>query len=530
MTRMNDVSGRTRRRYPPPVQFPLWIACALLLPVGAPGANAPLVQWQKTYGGTNTDNLTYVAPTGDGGYVFCGSSFSGVSGNKTSTNSGDYDCWVFKVDANGDKLWDRCYGGTNTDSCSSIVQSTNDGSLFVIGISFSKASGTKASTNYGGSDGWVLKLDANGNKIWDRSFGGTNLDGLSRAVLRSDGGLLLGGISISGASGSKTSSLIGSFDAWLVRLDASGNPLWDVSLGGTLSDSVTGMQNCRDNGVILAGTSSSSISGTKTSANYGSGDFWLVKLDAAEAVQWDKSFGGSLNDSVASVRQTADNGFLIGGTSSSPVSGNKTSPNLGGDDYWVVRTDSSGNKLWDASFGGSTNDTLRSLELTDDGGCILGGNSLSGISGNKTSPNYGGTDIWIVKLDATGAKQWEMSLGGDQDDDLYQIQPLGGDAYILAGSSHSGISGNKITPQFGPGNDAWIILLAPPLPSLSVAEVANHLVLSWPSPSSGFGLEQSTNLAAASWVGVTNTPADDGTNRSVTLPLDSVRAFYRLRR
>jgi hypothetical protein len=525
---MNDVPSPTRRNFSLPVLFPLCL-CGALLPVCALAVTPPVVQWQKTYGGTNTDNPTCVLPTGDGGFVFGGSSFSGVSGNKTSTNSGDYDCWLFKLDANGEKLWDRCYGGTNTESCGSIVQTTPDGGFFVMGISFSKASGTKTSTNYGGSDGWLLKLDADGNKVWDQSYGGTNLDGLSKLVVRGDGGLLMGGSSMSGASGNKTSSQIGVFDAWLVRLDAGGNKLWDASLGGTSSDGVGSMQNCRDNGVIFAGTSSSPVSGTKSSANYGSGDFWLVKLDSSETQQWDKSFGGSLNDSVACVRQTSDDGFLIGGTSSSPISGNKTGTNYGGDDYWVVRTDSSGAKLWEASFGGATNDTLRSLELTDDGGCILGGNSLSGISGNKTSPNYGGTDIWIVKLDATGAKQWEMSLGGDKDDDLYQIQPLGGGAYILAGTSYSGISGNKTSIQYGPGADGWIIKLAPPLPNLAVARLANNLVLSWPSPSTGFGLEQNTNLATATWIDVTNTPTDDGTNKSVTLPLDSARKFYRLR-
>jgi len=217
----------------------------------------------------------------------------------------------------------------------------------------------------------------------------------------------------------------------------------------------------------------------------------------------------------------------LGGFSSSGATGNKTSAGYGGSDFWVIKTDSNGNKVWENSFGGSTNEELRALALTSDGGYLLGGYSASPVSGNKTSTNYGGADIWILRLDSNGNKLWEQTFGGTNDDYLYRLQETQDGGIILGGYSSSLVSGNKTSTNYGL-SDFWLIKLVIPRPQLNIARSGAQVVLSWPSPSSGFGLQQNSDLTTTNWTTVTSMPMDDGTTKSVKLDAAGSRLFYRL--
>src|SRR3989442_3902953 len=128
-------------------------------------------------------------------------------------------------------------------------------------------------------------------------------------------------------------------------------------------------------------------------------------------IQWQRTYGGSGFEAGSAILQMKDGGYILGSTSSSSPSGNKTSPNYGSNDFWVVRLNRSGEKVWEKTFGGIGNDYLAALRQTSDGGFILGGRSDSPPSGNKTSPNYGSSDFWIVRLSTSGEKLWEESFG-----------------------------------------------------------------------------------------------------------------------
>lgn len=190
-----------------------------------------------------------------------------------------------------------------------------------------------------------------------------------------------------------------------------------------------------------------------------------MRLDTNGNRIWDQSFGGSSWDDLYSVQQTADGGFILGGRSQSGLGGNKISPNFGGQDYWVVRLDTDGNKLWERSFGGTSGDLFGQVCQTADGGFILVGGSPSGTSGNKTSLGFGNQDIWLVRLDAQGNKLWEQAYGGSDGDTAASIQQTSDGGFILGGASFSRADGNKTTPVFG-GLDLWIIKLSPEPPSL----------------------------------------------------------------
>lgn len=488
--------------------------------------SVPQVEWQRSYGGTNTDFLFGLAQATDGGYFLVGNSYGPASGIKTSTNYGDYDGWVVKIDGNGNIIWEADFGGTNTDQISA-VQQTADGGCVVAGLTFSGISGNRTNNWNGSSDAWVMKLDANGNRQWEKCYGGTSIDSFNYIQTNSEGGYFVCGTSMSGISGNKTTASFGFTDSWVYKLDANGNKAWEKAFGGTGGEGALCVDATRDGGCVIGGPSSSGVNGNKTSPNYGGNDYWIIKLDTDGNKQWENSFGGTSSDTLVKLLQTPDDGYILGGYSSSGISGNKTSPNYGGSDFWVIKLDSGGNKIWEASLGGNTNEELRGLTLTSDGGYLLGGYSASSVSGNKTTQNFGGADFWLVKLDTSGNKVWDQTFGGTNDDFLYALRPTADNGFILGGYSLSPPSGNKTSPSYG-GNDFWVIKLTTK-PRLSATLSGQQILISWPSTFTGYVLEQNLNLGSANWSGVGTSPTDDGTNWTVALDRQSKAGFFRLR-
>ncbi|MEL6866612.1 MAG: T9SS C-terminal target domain-containing protein, partial [Bacteroidota bacterium] len=189
---------------------------------------------------------------------------------------------------------------------------------------------------------------------------------------------------------------------------------WDQRFGGDQFEELTKIQNTSDGGFILGGSSNSAISGDVSEANMGQSDFWMVKTDSLGNKLWDKRFGGSGTENLQYIEQTTDGGYILGGWSFSDMGGDKSENNRGfpwTSDYWIVKTDALGNKVWDRTFGGSENEQLWHVEQTTDGGYIMGGWSISGISGDKTEANKNSSgfsfDYWVVKTDHMGIKQWD---------------------------------------------------------------------------------------------------------------------------
>jgi hypothetical protein len=176
-----------------------------------------------------------------------------------------------------------------------------------------------------------------------------------------------------------------------------------------------------------------------------------------------------MGDLLRYVQQTTDGGYIVGGSSSSPISGDKTQDSIGWDDYWIVKTDSLGNIMWQNTIGGTHWDKLETIHQTTDGGYILGGISLSNISGDKTENCIGGWDFWVVKTDSIGNILWQNTIGGDSDEGsnvtnqpLLELTSDGG--YILGGFSESNISGDKTENSMGLF-DYWIVKLTPDITS-----------------------------------------------------------------
>jgi len=354
------------------------------------------IQWQNTIGGNSGDGLYSVQQTTDGGYILGGVSTSNISGDKTENSQGYIDYWVVKLDSSGNIQWHNTIGGNSDDYLTSIQQTT-DGGYILGGWSNSNISGDKTENSQGDYDYWVLKLDPTGNIQWQNTIGGSINDQLYSIQQTIDGGYILGGWSNSNISGDKTENSQGT-DYWVVKLDASGNIQWQNTIGGSFLDYLNCMQQTSDGGFILAGSSQSGISGDKTEDSQGGSDYWVVKLDAFGNIQWQNSIGGNSDDYLTSIQQTIDGGYILGGYSNSGISGDKTENYQGLYDYWVVKLDATGNIQWQNTIGGNSWDELISIQQTNDGGYILGGHSSSGISGDKTENSQGDYDYWVVKL------------------------------------------------------------------------------------------------------------------------------------
>jgi hypothetical protein len=421
----------------------------------------PRTQWDRSYGGTGWDSLEALLAMPDGGLVAAGYSDS-VLGDRHSGAYGLSDAWVVRLNSSGDLLWERSFGGGLYDRAKSVAM-TSDGGFIVGASSSSSFNGNKNSPNFGKTDYWLIRLDGDGNKIWDRSFGGLEEDYLQTVLQTSDGGFLLAGTSGSRPGGTKTSTnfsgLLFGYDFWVIRTDSDGNKLWEQSYGGTESEYLRSAVAAGDGGFLLAGTSYSGTNGNKTVDQIGYGDYWVVRIDGDGTVVWQASFGGESSDSLECAAKTADGGFVLGGLSYSDPGLAKTSPGFGSGDYWVVRIDAQGNPLWDAAFGGESYDSLSSIQELAGGGFVLGGSSYSFPSGNRTSVSRGRTDFWVVRLSASGEKVWEQSYGA-LDDDLCQsaIQTSDG-GFAFGGYSYSRPRSGKSAPLLGQA-DFWIVRTA----------------------------------------------------------------------
>jgi hypothetical protein len=270
--------------------------------------------------------------------------------------------------------------------------------------------GETVSYGSGFYDAWLLKIDSSGNEQWNKTFGGSEKDGGRSGQQTSDGGYIIGGYADSyGFPG---------HDGWLLKTDAFGNEQWNYTYGGPSTDGFFSAVQTADNGFIG--------SGYETSFGTGGYDAWLVKTNAFGILQWDKSFGGGGTEHGMSVNQASDGGYIIAGDTSSY--------GAGGTDLWLIKTDTFGNEQWNHTFGGSNNDWGGSVFQTSDGGYI--------VSGDTMSYGTGGFDVWLIKTDEFGYEEWNMTYGEPLSDDTgYCVHQTSDGGYIVAISSTSYITG-----------------------------------------------------------------------------------------
>lgn len=415
-----------------------------------------LIQWQNTIDAEGSDKLSVMYQTLDRGYICAGTSASNASLDKTEDSNGDGDFWIVKLDSVGELEWQNTIGGSLVENLYTADETMDKGHILG-GRSYSSISGDKTEDSKGKSDYWVVKLDSNGVIDWQKTIGGSSWDELKSIHQTYDGGYICGGISSSGVSGDKTESLKGVYDYWILKLDPIGNIEWQKTIGGNDFDQLTSIKQTFDKGYVVGGYSPSDASYDKTESSLGNDDYWILKLDSVGSIEWQNTIGGNSWDELNEVIQSSDGGYLLAGTSYSNATGDKTEDTFGNADYWVIKLDLNGQILWQNTIGGGSTDQLYSIQETNNGEILIGGTSYSNMSGEKTEDNHGSNDYWILMLNSIGEVQWQKTIGGAYSDHLYTVVESNDGGYVLAGYSDSDISGDKT--EDSESHAYWIVKL-----------------------------------------------------------------------
>lgn len=350
-------------------------------------------EWNKTFGGDGIDAAQCIRATSDGGFIIAGA----------MTVSSDTNAWVMKVNAFGQLQWQKTFGGLGYD-CAYAVEQTADGGFIVVG---------ETPTN--NADVWATKLSKTGEPVWEKTFGGSEADRAVCISITSDGGYIIGATT--------TSSGTGDNDGWVLKLTSTGDLAWQTTIDAGGDEVIHALQVTFDGGIIVAG-SITSVTETQ--------DAWIFKLDQAGQMLWKKAYQGGGNDVAASIVETNDGGFLAA------VNREMAS----GQDIWLIKIDGAGAWGWEKIIDLSPEDTVTALSQAKDGGYVLTGSvSSDGLQ----------TDVFLLKIDATGTYQWDKTFGGTADDVASSLclAPAGG--FAVAGR----------TSSFGAGqSDAWLIKTA----------------------------------------------------------------------
>jgi len=404
-------------------------------------------KWVSCFGGTEWDEATGIMQV-DSTYWVVGS---------TESNDGDIsychgydDVWLLNLDKNGNLISEKTYGGSKGEGPFTTILKLND-SIFYIASGSNSSDGDISNNPWPGPLGnyWILKINNRGDILWERMCGGSDIELIENALITTDGGIIALGISSSFDGDITDPHGIGQYDIWMIKLGSDGQKQWELSLGGRGNETYGSIIQTSDGGFLVAGNTDGMGGGNFDSScnfhNPGSGydDAWVIKLDTAHEIEWQQCYGGHYGDSFGNAIELPDGYIFLGDTESNDgdVTGFHVPPQIYMGDIWVVKTDKTGNLLWQKCLGGTNSDYAYTIFTTTDGGYMIVGSTRSS-DGDVTG--YHGThgwsdDIWFAKIDSVGNLLWQYCYGAQYDEFLYRgvVQKSDWD-YVLAIGTNSG--------------------------------------------------------------------------------------------
>jgi hypothetical protein len=413
------------------------------------------IQWQRCLGGTLDEAGFSIKTMFDSGYLVGGIAISN-DGDVSGNHSNQTDFWFIKLDTLGDIEWKKCYGGSDVDYLNNSNLTQDSG--FV-------AAGYTGSTNgdvtgmhlpVGATDGWILKCNQTGSIQWEKCVGGSDDDFLFDVIATSSNNYVAIGRAESSDGdviGRHDSLCFWCADAWLSKYDLSGNLIKSKCFGGNNVDVGYSIAQTYDSGFIFAaGTYSSD--GDVSGLHGTDEDFWIVKIDTAWNIEWQKCFGGTGSDVPGDIICTRDSGYIVYGTSTSmdfDVTGNH-----GSEDAWVIKIDRLGNLIWGKCFGGSDYDNITKIIQKTDSSYSFSGYTES-IDGDLVNNPAYYFDVWLADIDSSGQIIWQQCLGGTFDDAAYDLVVDSTNSVFVGAtiSNNGNVSGNH--GSF----DIWVAKLSP---------------------------------------------------------------------
>ncbi|MBI3518622.1 MAG: T9SS type A sorting domain-containing protein [Bacteroidetes bacterium] len=407
----------------------------------------PTIQWQAGLSGSQMDFSYFIQQTSDGGYIAVGDTYS-TDGDFT-TNQGNGDGWVAKFDAAGSVQWKKTLGGTSLDDIMSIIE-TSDGGYITVGRTYSEdgdISGFHHSINT--TDCWVVKLNSAGVVQWKKALGGTGSEEGRQIIETTNGYMIAGSSSSNDGDVASNHGSGGTHDYWLVNMDGNGNIIWEKTYGGSGDDMAFCIEKTTDGAFIVGGIATSADG--DVSVHNGTGfayNCWLMKINSAGTIKWEKSFSTTSYTDPSSIKQTPDKGFVISGRS-----GNVGS--LATFDALVMKVDSVGNLQWKKTFGGTQKDEFTGIVVTSNNNYIIAGTTDSN-NGDISHFMGGISDAWIIKLDTNGNIINQKTYGGSGDDGFASIQKTTDNSIIVAGFSSS-TDNDVSTNSDNLSNNVWVV-------------------------------------------------------------------------
>jgi hypothetical protein len=342
--------------------------------------------------------------------------------------------------------WQNSYGSSGNEMGNAVVKAIDGSGYILAGIT--TGNDGQVTNNHGGTDAWIIKIDLTGNILWQKTFGGSGSDWAYDIVATEDGGYVFSGTTSSTDGNLASLTNHGGTDTWVVKLSGTGDIIWQQELGGSGTERGMSIINTTDHGFLVGGYSNSN-DGDITS-NHGDYDAWLIKLDASGSVAWQKLYGGTGYEEVGSVLDTAS-GFEVCGSTGS-IDGHLSSTTAhGGRDVWLYAVDPAGNFLSGKTYGGSGGDGGSKIYRSEDGFLFSGTTSSNN---GDVSGNHGYVDTWLVKTGASGNIIWQKCYGGTDMDNarICDIDPSGNIVLVGYTFSKSGdISGSKGS------EDMWVL-------------------------------------------------------------------------
>ncbi|MDR6403982.1 MULTISPECIES: T9SS type A sorting domain-containing protein [Chryseobacterium] len=401
------------------------------------------VIWQRDIKSSTQDFLSQVTTTIDGQYLISGSSIQ--TGKTTTSNlpsvtskqNNGYDYHLIKLNQQGEEVWEKYFSGQNHDFLSATV-ATQEGGFLLSGTSFSGKNGDKKDDSKGGSDIWLIRLNEFGDELWQKTIGGASDEEARVVIQTTDLGFFVAGNVQNSAKG------YGAKDIIVIKLDKDGKVLSEQIFGGKGLDEVEKMIPTKDGGALLGAYSRSGIGGSKKTENYGEGDYYIIKLDKNNKVQWEKSYGRTGDDHLRTMALTSS-GYVIGGESRSPISGNKKVGTPEGTDLWLIALDENGNEQFQKSYTFGNRDVLMGMSVINQSqeqreknkenttGILLGGYTQAEGRIENDDEKF-----WMLYLDQNGNEQWRKHVEGQshkKEERLSDIKLNRDGSIILAGTS-----------------------------------------------------------------------------------------------
>lgn len=416
-------------------------------------AQQPVIEWQKTYGGSFYDKAVSVVETTDGGYFIGGHSQS--DNYDLERHYGFFDGWVIKLNHAGELQWKKSLGGSGEDYINSVIE-TPDHKYICVG--YTNSTNYDITENYGHYDYWLMKFGNNGEIEWKKNLGGNSND-YGYSICKAEENTYM----IAGYSESQDEHIQGHhgmYDAWLLKIDDNGNVLWQKAYGATGQDHAHSIIKTKNGGFVFVGYSSSQdLPGL---SNKGGLDFWIVKLDKNGEIQWQNTFGGSLDEYAKSVVECTDGSFVIAGETYShdydAIENHANYDNPDNRDYLIVKVDSLGQKIWSRCYGGVKNEYARSVLQAFDGQYIVVGESYSANGEGDPVGNHGSADFWLIKLNpANGDMLWHKTYGGSGHDEPNCMLNTFDNGYLIVGNTASPSDGD--VSGWRGDDDFWILKL-----------------------------------------------------------------------